>query len=179
MRMPIDIVCDIMQNILLKVSNSREIKNLRAELAPLSVRFDLDGVSYRVSGSLMVEEIQGNLALSSRNAGLLQEVLRSPAQNYEQVGSVINMLVNTSTIEQLREMAIGLGWPDMESKMVLRRIFRVWLEKAVNETEPQQHLCQEALDIVWLYFGAAARQRLATAIGKQFGFDYAKDTDHR
>ena len=177
-RQPIDIVTDIMQAILLKLSNANSIRNLRAQLAPVAVRFELDSVEYRVGATLLVEEVQGNIALGSNNAKLLQDILRSPKQDYERVANVINSLVVKATHEQLVEMAIGLGWPDLETRPVLQRIFRAWLEKAVNEEQPEHHKCQEAIDIVWMYFGAAARQRLAAAIGNQFGFEYAKDMDH-
>lgn len=178
MRDRMEIVCDIMQAILTKLSNAKDIKNLKASIEPVAVRFTLDNVNYKVSGTLFVEEIQGAFAISSNNAQLMQDILRGDAIDYERVSTVVNALVNTVTYEQLHEMAVGLGWPDMESKPVLKRIFRAWLEKAVNEDNPQHHECQQALDIVWMTFGSKMRQRLASAIGKQFGFDYAKDVDH-
>lgn len=178
MRDRMEIVCEVMLAIMTKLSNARDIKNLKASIEPVGIRFTLDNINYKVSGTLFVEEIQGNLAISSNNAKLMQDILRGDAQDYERVGSVINSLVNTATYEQLHEMAVGMGWPDMEPASVLRRVFRAYLEKAVNEENPQQHLCQEAIDMVWLSFGAKMRQRLAAAIGRQFGFDYAKDTDY-
>lgn len=177
-RPPMDIICEIIQTILTKVSNARDIKKLSSQLAPVAVRFDLDGTTYRVGATMLVEEIQGNIALGSNNAMLMQDILRGDAVDYERVDVVINSLVNTATHDQLRGMAEGMGWPDLETKQVLKRIFRAYLEKAVNVDQPEHHSCREALDMVWLHFGSAARQRLATAMAKQFGFEYAKDVDH-
>ncbi|AQT28731.1 hypothetical protein YOLOSWAG_257 [Erwinia phage vB_EamM_Yoloswag] len=178
MQYPIDIVSSIMHTIITHVPNVKGISELKSSLTPPTVTFTLDERTYRVSGSLFVHEVQGCLLAGTGAAATMQKILRDKPVQFEAVSSVITGLVNAASTATLKSMAESMGWPDLDPPRVLRKCFREYLEKNVNEQSPDVESCREAVELVWLFMGSDNRQRLATSIDKQFGYSLAKNMDY-